>query len=100
MSSRSAEIGLPRCDALVEQRLQVAGHIAAIVQRAERIEDRHLDGLLETRPQMVGKALALHLRPHPRQQLIGINGAHDIVVDPHIEAAQQARIVAQLDDRS
>jgi hypothetical protein len=41
----------------LEQRLQMARHIAAVVECRERVEDPH--------PQMVGVALALHLGAHP-----------------------------------
>ena len=46
---------------------------------------------------MVRVALALHLRAHARQQLVLIDGAHDVVVDAHVETAQQPRLVARLD---
>jgi hypothetical protein len=76
----------------------VAGHIASVVQRRERVEDRHLDRLFEPSAQMIGVALALYLRAHARQQLVRVDRAHDIVVDPHIETTQQAGVVARLDD--
>ena len=43
---------------------------------------------------MIGIAFALHLRAHARHQLVSIDGAHDVVVDPHVEGAQQARLVS------
>jgi len=68
------------------------------VQGGERIEDRHLDGLLQPRAQIVGVALALDLGADPRQKLVGVDWAVDIVVDAHIEAPEQPGIVARLDD--
>ena len=73
-------------------------HVAPVVQRGERIEDRHFDGFLEPGAQMIGVALALHLRAHAREQLVGVHRADDIVVDPHVETPQQTRVVAWLDD--
>ena len=83
---------------LLEQRLQVACHIAAVVERRQRVENGHFDRFFEPRPQIVGVTLALDLGAHPRHQLVGIDRAHDIVVDAHIEAPEQLGVVARLDD--
>ena len=56
-----------------------------------------LDAFLQAVAQVVGIALALDLRADARQQLVAVDGAHDVVVDAHVEAAQQARLVAGLD---
>ena len=45
------------------------------MQGGERIEDRHLDGLLQPRAQIVGVALALDLGADPRQKLVGVDWA-------------------------
>ena len=74
----------------------MAAHIAAVMQRRERIENRHLDRLFQPRPQIVGVALALDLGPHPRHELVRIDRANDIVVDAHIEAPKQLGVVARL----
>ena len=66
------------------------------MQPGERVENGHLDAVLEPHAQMIDITLALDLRARPCQQLIGVDRAHDIVVDPHIEAAQQPRIVSRL----
>ena len=76
----------------------MAGHIAAVVERRERVENGHFDRLLEPHAQIVGVALALDLGAHARQQLVGIDRADDIVVDAHIEAPEQLGVVAGLDD--
>ena len=76
----------------------MARHIAAIVQPGERVENGHLDALLEPYPQMVEIALALELGAHPRQQLVRVDRAHHVVVDPHVQTLEQRRIVARLDD--
>ena len=50
------------------------------MQRRERVENSHLDRLLEPHAQMIGMALALDCGAHPRQQFVAVNRAHDIVV--------------------
>jgi len=75
----------------------MARHIAAIVQPGERVENGHLDALLEP-TQMVEITLALELGTHPRQQLVRVDRAHHVVVDPHVQTLEQRRIVARLDD--
>ena len=42
-------------------------------------------------------ALALDLGAHARQHLVAVDRPHQVVVDAHVEAAQQARLVARLD---
>ena len=81
---------------IIEQGGEMARQIAAVMQSGERIENGHLDAVLEPHAQMIDITLALDLRARPCQQLICIDRAHDIVVDPHIEAAQQPRVVSGL----
>ena len=81
---------------ILEQRLEVARHVPPIVQVGQRIEDRHLDRLLETRTKIVGVALPLDLSAHPGEQLVRIDRPHDIVIHPHVEAPEQTGIVARL----
>ena len=83
---------------ILEQRGEMAGHIAAIMQPGERVENCHLDALLEPHQQMVEIALALDLGAHPRQQLVRVDRAHHVVVDPHVQASEQGPIVTRLGD--
>ena len=83
---------------IVEQRAEMARHVASVVQPGERVENRHLDAMFEPHAQMIDVALALDLGARPCQQLVGVDRAHDVVVDPHIEAPQQPRIVSRLDE--
>ena len=88
MSSNSTESGSPRCAALVEQRLQVLVHIAAVVERRQRVENGHFDASLRADAQMVGIALALiWVRTRASSSLL--DRADDIVVHAHVEAPQQ-----------
>ena len=66
------------------------------MQPGERVQGGHLDALFEPYPQMVNIALALELGAHPRQQLVWVDRAHHVVVDPHVQAPEQRRIVARL----
>jgi hypothetical protein len=68
------------------------------VQRRQRIDNGHLDRLLEPHAQVIGIALAFELSADASQQLIGVDRADDIIVDAHIEPSEQPRVVAGLDD--
>ena len=79
------------------QCLEMAFHVAAVVQAGQSVGDGELDALLEAVAQEVGVALALDLGLDAREQLVALDRPDDVVVDAHVEAAQQARLVAGLD---
>ena len=58
------------------------------MQRRERVENSHLDRLLEPHAQVIGIALAFELSADASQQLVGVDRADDIIVDAHIERSE------------
>src|ERR1043166_1428859 len=99
MSSTSSDSGLPRPAAwstsgprrlplnrrlwppagrrLVDQRAEMALHVAAIVQPGERVGDRHLDRLLDVVAQPFAVALLADLRARARHQFVPVDRPHE-----------------------
>ena len=61
---------------------------AAIAEAGQRVVKRHLDRLLHRLAQPVGVAFLAQVRAHPRQKLVPVDRAGEVVVDPEFEAAQ------------
>jgi len=80
--------------AVGHQRLQMAFHVAPVVQSGQSVGNRHFDAFGQLVAQKIRVPLALDLGLHAGQQLVPVDGAHQVVVDAHIEAAQQAGFVA------
>ena len=102
MSVIITDSGRRRAHGAVEQRLQMAVEIAAVVQPGQAVGHRHFDGLGDAGAQLVVVALAAHLGAQPRRQLLLVDRPHQIVVDAEFEAADDARLLAllrQQDDR-
>ncbi len=81
------------------QGVQLAGHVAAIVQPRELVGHRRFQALVQVVAQIVGVALALDLGPRPRRQLLRIDGARQDVVDPDVQGADAAIAVVRIDQR-
>ena len=75
---------------LLDQRAEVAFHVAAVVEAGERVGDRHLDRHLHVVAQPLGVALLADLGAHARQQLVLVDRPHQIVVDADLEPAHAA----------
>ena len=90
------EIGLAALGAL-HQRIEMARHVAAIVQAGERIGDRHFQAELHVVAQLVAVSLLAQLGAHARKQLVAIHGTHQIVVHAHVERLDQLAALAFAD---
>ena len=74
-------------------------HVTAVVEPCQRIRHRHLNAVLNVLAQAFPcSASRLSCVKHPRQQLVLVNRAHEIVVHAHVEPAQETRVVVRLDD--
>src|SRR5690606_29390795 len=76
---------------------EVAFHIPAIMKAGQRIRNRQLDTLGEPVAKKIGMALALDLGSDARQELVAVDRAHQVIINTHVEAAKQTRLVSRLD---
>ena len=83
--------------ALVDQRVEMAAHIAAIVQAGELVGDRHFQAELHVVAQPVGIALLAQLGAHARDQFVLVHRAGEIIVDAHFQRLGQLAAVAVAD---
>ncbi|CEG07725.1 hypothetical protein BN961_01126 [Afipia felis] len=67
--------------------------IAAIVQTRERICDCHFERVLHAVAQIMRIAAAADLGAGPRQQLVLVHWAQQIIVHADLKPAQQLRVV-------
>ena len=59
---------------VAHQRVEMAAHVAAIVQAGELVGDRHFQAELDIVAQPVGIALLAQLGAHPRHQFVLVDG--------------------------
>ena len=73
---RVAAVGRP-----AHQRLELAGHVAAVVQAGELVGDRQFQGMIEVVAQIVGVALAPDLRAGAALVIAGLVAEGITVID-------------------
>ena len=91
--------GLAALRHALHQRFHVRGQIAPVVEPRQTVGQGQRQLVQEAAAQPVLVALAADLGAHPRQQLVLVDGAGDVVVDPQLQGADQAIDVVFLADQ-
>ncbi len=86
--------GLPELSRTADQRIEMAAHVAAVVQAGELIGDRHLQAELDIVAQPVGIAFLAQLGAHARDQFVLVDRTRQIIVDAHLQRLGQLAPVA------
>jgi len=76
-----------------DHRRQPALERAAIVETGQRVVQRHLYRLLHGLAQSIRIKLLADVRPHPRQELVSVDRAGEIIIDAEFEAPQNLRAI-------
>ena len=81
------------------QGLEVRCHVSAVVEAGERIGNCEFDVFLEPVAQVIAVAFAFGLRAHARGKFTLVDRTRQVVVNAHVEGAQQPSFLARFHRR-
>ena len=94
MSNSITAVSLPPSGHARQQLVQMREHIAAVVQPGQLVGQGQRQAAPVIRPQPFLQALAADLGAHPRQQLVAVDRADQIIVGAEVEPLGQPRQLA------